>query len=112
MDTDTLNKLDGDAVYQSVQADIVERDRKLYKQAMKNAVIRNDNAQASSDRQNARAIKTATKLNDLIDGGMEGFLAKEEEIGTDDDETDAETITRRKSAFFQPLTYPRKVRKY
>jgi hypothetical protein len=108
MDIDELNKLDGDTVFQSILADKLERNRKNYKQAMKNAVIRNDNAQASANRQNKRADKTQNTLHELIDGGMAGFLAKEEELDDDDvEESDGATITRRKSAFFKYPTRPR-----
>jgi hypothetical protein len=114
MDIDNLNKLDGDAVFQEILADKLEKNRKNYKQAMKNAVIRNDSAQVSASRQNKIAGKTQNKLNDLIDGGMAGFLTKEEEIDSDDDddsggeleETESATVTRRKRTFFRPSTYP------
>ena len=99
MNDKDLNKLDGSSMLQEVMAEKVERNRKLYKTAIKNAVVRNDNAQASAKKQVARADKTQTVLNDLVDGGMEGYLAKTEDTDEDDDDSGGVSPAKKKLGY-------------
>jgi hypothetical protein len=75
MDSKTLNALDGDSILAEVQAERIAQQRKAYKQAIKDAVINNDNAQRAASKARAKAEKADDKLKELVDGGMEGFLA-------------------------------------
>ncbi len=106
MNEKDLNSLDGDSVYQEVLSDKIEKDRKSYKQAIKNAVVRNDQAQKSAKKALARAEKNQTALTDLVDGGMEGFLAKDEDEDCDEEEDDfGDDVIRRPK-------YARKLKTY
>jgi hypothetical protein len=95
-DKELLNKLDGSSVYKEVQAEKIEKNRKRYKQAIKTAVLNADDASKIATKASGRADKTQTILNDLVDGGLEGFLASEEEDDGDDDDEEDETGSRAK----------------
>ena len=81
-----LNALDGSSVLNEVITEKIEAQRKSYKTAIKSAVLRNDKVQESVAKTNARAERTKAKLDALVEGGMEGYLAKEKEL-VDDEET-------------------------
>ena len=75
MDSKTLNALDGSSILTEVMGEKIEAQRKSYKKAIKNAAIRNDEAQEAVAKSNTRAEKTKAKLDALVEGGMEGFLS-------------------------------------
>lgn len=100
MDNKTLNALDGSSVLTEVMRDKVEAQRKSYKRAIKSAVIRNDKAQEYADKANTSVECTKAKLNALVDGGMEGFLAtKKEDVEEDVEDNDSYSV---KQAYRRP----------
>jgi hypothetical protein len=92
MDKKNLNALDGDSMLQEVLNEKIEVQRRTYKKAIKNAVIRNEHSQESVDKANARSEKSQAKLDALVNGGMEGFLTNET---SDEDEECSGTGPRR-----------------
>ena len=95
MNNKTLNELDGSSMLNEVISEKIEANRKSYKRAIKNAFIRNDQAYESAVKANARAEMTREKLDALVDGGMEGFLANK----ANDEEYEA--VTRPKKIIKQ-----------
>lgn len=80
MNDSNLNALDGDAMLKEVMVEKIEAQRNQYKRAIKSAVISTEIAQEVVDKAQKRVEKNQTKLDALVDGGMEGFLSKQAEI--------------------------------
>lgn len=83
MSDKNLNALDGDAMLQEVLNEKIDTQRKAYKRAIKNAVVRNENAQEASAKSAGRAEKNQKKLDDLVNGGLEGYLTIPEDVVED-----------------------------
>jgi hypothetical protein len=109
MDNKTLNALDGSHVLAVVMSEKIEAKRRLYKKAIKDAAIRNDNAQAMADKTNARADKNQAKLDALVNGGMEGFFSDKAREEEDQDGTGMDSLisgrSSRKSSFWSSASH-------
>lgn len=94
-----LNSLDGSSVLDEVLYDQIVANRKSYKTAIRNAVIRNDKSQEMADKALDRARRSKGKLDALVEGGLDGFLNKVEAIDEEEDDDVATSINPPKKKF-------------
>jgi hypothetical protein len=77
-----FNSVDGDSTFQKVTKEInakrIEKNRRDYKDAMRTQIIRHEQAKEAASKAQATADRVSGRLDKLIEGGMEGYLASEE----------------------------------